>query len=115
MNNLWLKLKASGLVAVCWILGCICLYVVLTNTPKFESSDVMIKTGYVAIGLVLNTIALFDRRRLWIGLTAPLYLLGISGGLFMRETFELGISALFVTLMILIPITYYSIPKAPKS
>ena len=115
MNNLWLKLKASGLVAVCWIMGLICLWMVVNNALSLSSGEVMTKTGFVGVGLVLNTLALFDRRRLWIGLMAPLYLFGISAGMFYQETFHLEVAFVFVALMILIPITYYSIPKAPKS
>ena len=115
MNTLWLKLKASGLVAVCWILGLVSLWIVLNNPLQLASGDVMTKTGFVGVGLVLNTLTLFNRRRLWIGLMAPLYLLGLSIGMFYQEIFHLEVASVFVALMILIPITYYSIPKPPKT
>ena len=115
MNALWNKLKASGLVMVCWVLGVITLGIILTNTLKFDTKDVVSKASLAGIGLVLNTIALFNRRRIWIGLMAPLYLIGISIGLFWRDSFDLSVMAVFVSLMILIPITYYSIPKPPKT
>jgi hypothetical protein len=114
MNTLWTKLRASGLVAVCWILGSINLWIIIANTLKVDSGDVITKASYVGVGLVFNTVALVNRRRLWIGLMAPFYTIGILAGLFWLETVPTQVSMMFMAMTILIPITFFSIPSAKR-
>ena len=115
MRTLWNRIKASGGVGVCWLLGAFAFGLVINNALRLPQSEVMIKSVLIAVGLLFNSLAIVNRRRGWIGLMTPFYLFGIVRDLFWQETTDWPIAIVFMALTIVIPITFFAIPSTKSS